>query len=79
MLELRRIYHLILQFAKEGKTVIINTLEIPEIKKVSDRCVVFYDGQIVNIFEHDKIEEKSVMMYATNAVNATVGGGKDGK
>ena len=73
------IYHLILQFAKEGKTVILNTLEIPEIKKVSDRCVVFYDGQIVNIFEHDKIEEKAVMMYATNAVNATAGGGEDGK
>ena len=72
------IYHLILQFAREGKTVIINTLEIPEIKKVSDRCVVFYDGKIANIFDHDEIEEKAVMMYATNAVNAT-GGGKDGE
>ena len=72
------IYHLILQFAKEGKTVIINTLEIPEIKKVSDRCVVFYDGQIVKVFNHDEIEEKAVMMYATNAVNAA-GGGKDGE
>ena len=65
------IYHLILQFAKEGKTVIINTLEIPEIKKVSDRCVVFYDGEIATIFNHEEIEEKAVMMYATNAVNAT--------
>ena len=72
------IYHLILQFAKEGKTVIINTLEIPEIKKVSDRCVVFYDGHIAKIFEHDEIEEKAVMMYATNAINAA-GGGKDGE
>ena len=70
------IYHLILQFAKEGKTVIINTLEIPEIKKVSDRCVVFYNGQIANVFEHDDIEEKAVMMYATNAVNVK-GGEKD--
>lgn len=69
------IYHLILQFAQAGQTVIINTLEIPEIKKVSDRCVVFYDGQIVNVFKHDDIEEKTVMMYATNAVN--VAGGKN--
>ncbi len=62
------IYQLILQFAQEGKTVIINTLEIPEIKKVSDRCVVFYDGAVAKIFNHDEITEQSVMMYSTNAV-----------
>lgn len=65
------IYQLILQFAQEGKTVIINTLEIPEIKKVSDRCVVLYDGRITKVFSHDEINEKTVMMYATNAVEAT--------
>lgn len=64
------IYQLILQFAREGKTVIINTLEIPEIKKVSDRCVVLYDGAIAKIFDHDEISEQSVMMYSTNAVAA---------
>ena len=65
------IYQLILQFAQEGKTVIINTLEIPEIKKVSDRCVVLYDGRITKVFSHDEINEKTVMMYSTNAVEAT--------
>lgn len=65
------IYQLILQFAQEGKTVIINTLEIPEIKKVSDRCVVLYDGTVVKIFDHDEINEQDVMMYSTNAVAAT--------
>lgn len=64
------IYQLILQFAREGKTVIINTLEIPEIKKVSDRCVVFYDGRVSKIFSHEEITEQSVMMYSTNAVAA---------
>ena len=64
------IYQLILQFAQEGKTVIINTLEIPEIKKVSDRCVVLYDGTIAKIFSHDQINEQDVMMYSTNAVAA---------
>lgn len=68
------IYQLILQFAWEGKTVIINTLEIPEIMKVSDRCVVLYDGQIVKIFPHEQISEQAVMMYSTNAVAAA---GKD--
>ena len=66
------IYQLILRFAQEGKTVIINTLEIPEIRKVSDRCAVLYEGQIVKIFSHDEINEKTVMMYSTNAVG-TIG------
>ena len=65
------IYQLILQFAQEGKTVIINTLEIPEIKKVSDRCVVLYDGTVAKIFSHDEINEQAVMMYSTNAVATT--------
>ena len=64
------IYQLILQFAQEGKTVIINTLEIPEIIKVSDRCVVLYDGTIAKIFDHEEINEQDVMMYSTNAVAA---------
>jgi ribose transport system ATP-binding protein len=64
------IYKLILEFAMAGKTVIINTLEIPEIKKVSDRCVVFYSGEIVKIFDHDAINEKDVMLYSTNAVQS---------
>ena len=62
------IYRLILEFAKQGKTVIINTLEIPEIKKVSDRCVVLFEGKIARIFPHDEINEHDVMLYATNAI-----------
>jgi len=64
------IYQLILQFARAGKTVIINTLEIPEIIKVSDRCVVLYDGAVAKIFPHEEISEQAVMMYSTNAVPA---------
>lgn len=62
------IYQLIQKFAQEGKTVIINTLEIPEAKKVSDRCVVLYDGAVAKIFSHEEINEQAVMMYSTNAV-----------
>ncbi len=65
------IYQLILQIARAGKTVLINTLEIPEIKQVSDRCVVLYDGRVVRILSHGEIDEKTVMMYSTNAVEAT--------
>ena len=63
------IYKLILGFAKQGKTVIINTLEIPEIQKVADRCEVFYEGRIVKEFEHKDVNERDVMLYSTNAIN----------
>ena len=33
------IYRLIQELAQAGKTVLVNTLEIPEIQKVADRCV----------------------------------------
>ena len=63
------IYRLMLDFANEGKTIIINTLEIPEIQKVADRCLVFYEGRIVKEFEHKEVNEHDVMMYSTNAIN----------
>lgn len=62
------IYKLILEFAKAGKTIIINTLEIPEIQKVADRCVVFYEGRVAKIFAHSEVNEHDVMLYSTNAI-----------
>jgi len=67
------IYGLILKLATAGKTVVINTLEIPEIQKVSDRCVVFYAGAVMAVLDHDEINERDVMLYSTNAMNAAKG------
>ena len=61
------IYKLILKLAESGKTIVINSQEIPEIQRVADRCVVFYSGRIVKTLPHDQITEHTVMMYATNA------------
>lgn len=63
------IYKLILRLAESGKTILINTLEIPELQKVADRCAIFYDGELVKILNHEEIDEATVMMYSTNAVN----------
>lgn len=62
------IYKLILNLSKEGKTIIVNTLEIPEIQKIADRCVVFYHGNIQAVLERKDINEEAVMLHATNAV-----------
>lgn len=61
------IYKLILELAKKGKTILINTLEIPEIQKVADYCAVFYEGSIVKLLEHKEISEEAVMLYATGS------------
>jgi len=60
--------------AKKGKTILINTLEIPEIQKVADFCAVFYNGRMIKILEHDEINDTTVMLYSTNAVNQEIGG-----
>ena len=65
------IYKLILKLAESGKTIVINSQEIPEIQRVADRCVVFYSGRIVKTLAHDEITEHTVMMYATNAAEDT--------
>ncbi len=62
------IYRLILKLAESGKTIIVNTLEIPELKKIADRCIVFYHGNIVADLPHSEIEENKVMMYSTGAL-----------
>lgn len=61
------IYALIIKLASEGKTIIINTLEIPEIQKVADYCAVFYEGTIVKMLNHNEIDEQTVMMYSTGS------------
>ena len=65
------IYKLINQLAKEGKTILINTLEIPELQQVADRCVVFYHGHLQTVLNRDEISEEAVMLWATNAINSS--------
>ena len=64
------IYRLIMELADQGKTILINTLEIPEIQMIADRCVVFYHGHIQKILEREEISEENVMLYATNVKGA---------
>ena len=41
--------------------------EIPEVQKVADRCVVFYEGEIAAILDHKDVTEQVVMAYSTGA------------
>ncbi|MEG1908991.1 MAG: ATP-binding cassette domain-containing protein, partial [Oscillospiraceae bacterium] len=63
------IYKLIHQLAKDGKTILVNTLEIPELQQVADRCVVFYHGHLQTELSREQMTEENVMLWATNAIN----------
>jgi ribose transport system ATP-binding protein len=62
------IYKLILELSDQGKTILVNTLEIPEIEKVADQCVVFYHGIIHAVLDRNSMDETTVMLHATGAV-----------
>ncbi|NLA54100.1 MAG: sugar ABC transporter ATP-binding protein [Clostridiales bacterium] len=65
------IYRLIQQLAASGKTILVNTLEIQEIQKVADRCIVFYHGSIHSILQRNEITEERVVLSATNTIKST--------
>jgi ribose transport system ATP-binding protein len=62
------IYRLILELSEKGKTILVNTLEIPEIEKVADQCIVFYHGAVHAVLDRRSINETTVMLHATGAV-----------
>jgi ribose transport system ATP-binding protein len=61
------IYKLIRALAASGITILFHTLEIPEIQKVADRCVVFFHGRMQADLPREEITEERVMLYATGA------------
>lgn len=67
------IYRLILELSKQGKTILVNTLEIPEVQKIADRCVVFFHGSVHTILSRENMSEETVMLHATNVIQATEG------
>lgn len=67
------IYKLILDLSESGKTILIHTLEIAEIQKISDRCAVFYHSNLQVVLDREEISEEKVMLYATNAINISEG------
>ena len=61
------IYHLILELAKAGKSIIVFSSEFPEIYKVADSCIVLYKGGVNAVLGREELTEKNVMYYSTGA------------
>ena len=60
------IYELVDKLSKEGKSIIFVSSELEEVKKVSDRIIVMYNGQNVHEFNQKSTLEE-IMRYGTGA------------
>jgi len=58
------IYELVDKLSREGKSIIFVSSELEEVKKVSDRIVIMYNGQNVHEFNQNTTMEE-IVRYAT--------------
>ncbi|KJR44822.1 Inositol transport system ATP-binding protein [Desulfosporosinus sp. I2] len=54
--------------AKEGKTIIMISSELPEVLGMSDRIVVMCEGRMTGILDRSEADQTTVMRYATGMV-----------
>lgn len=57
-------YKIIVGLAKQGKTILMISSDMPEIISMSDRVMVLSRGRIVKTLEKDEISEDSIIRYA---------------
>ncbi|MDR3440012.1 ATP-binding cassette domain-containing protein [Telmatospirillum sp.] len=59
------IYQLLDKLARDGIGVILITSELPEILGMTDRVVVFHEGEVTGILETRKTSQEEIMQYAS--------------
>jgi len=59
------IYKLIDELRHDGKSIVILTSEIGELRKLCDRVYVMYHGEITAELSRDQIHEETIMLHAT--------------
>jgi ribose transport system ATP-binding protein len=60
----QQIYHFIAALAREGKSIIVVSSEMPEVIGLCTRVAVMREGQIVGMLEGEEISEQEIMRYA---------------
>ena len=60
----QQIYHFISALARDGKSIIVVSSEMPEIIGLCTRVAVMREGRIVGILEGEEISEQEIMRYS---------------
>ncbi len=63
----QEIYGIIDSLAKEGKTIIMISSELPEILSLCDRVAVMHEGRVTGILNKNEMSQELIMAYASNA------------
>ncbi|NLW53027.1 MAG: sugar ABC transporter ATP-binding protein, partial [Tissierellia bacterium] len=59
------IYQLIIDLAKQGKSIIVISSEMPELFGICDRIMVMSDGHVSGIEDVKDLDQEKVMALAT--------------
>lgn len=59
------IYTIIAELARQGKSIIMISSEMPELLGMSDRIMVMCEGRLTGIIAREKATEEEIMRYAT--------------
>ncbi len=59
------IYSIIVELARQGKSIIMITSEMPELLGMSDRIMVMCEGRVTGIIDGKKATEEEIMRLAT--------------
>ncbi len=57
----REIYELICDLARQGKTIVMISSELPELLGICDRVIVIHEGRLVGELTHDEATQDKVM------------------
>ncbi|MDQ6422451.1 sugar ABC transporter ATP-binding protein [Paenibacillus sp. LHD-117] len=59
------IYKLLDRLAREGKSIIMISSELPEVLRLSHRILVMCEGRITGELDNDDVSQETIMHYAT--------------
>ena len=59
------IYSIMIDLAKQGKTIIMISSEMPELLGVSDRIMVMCEGRLSGILDKEEANQEKIMELAT--------------
>ena len=72
------IYKRITELAKQGKTIIMISSELPEVLGMSDRIVVMHEGTVAGILDRKDADQDIIMKYAAGLITDKEGAVNEG-
>jgi ribose transport system ATP-binding protein len=63
------IYRLLNDLARQGKSIIMISSELPEVLRLSDRIVVMCEGRVTGVLNNEEANQENIMQLATKYRN----------